>query len=196
METNIENGNVAESLLQDENVMELLALLRQYKEKSLEQGVYDAVNNVQSLENTISMMMGQMTSMQQELLSMREQNNELIAAVNHTVKDTVIESIQKVEQKVQELHVKLNNVREKISNTAKEIVESSKRLGKFAFIKMTDFLHIREGLDYIRQKTENALESLDSIKADVEMIKAQQMKTQDSEKNVSKSVEESVKTSE
>ena len=40
LETTVENGNVAETLLQDENALELLALLKQYKGKSLEQGVY------------------------------------------------------------------------------------------------------------------------------------------------------------
>lgn len=49
-------------------------------------------------------------------------------------------------------HVKLNDVRNRIRNMAKEIVESSKRLGKFTFVKMTDFLFICEGLDHIRKR--------------------------------------------
>ena len=134
METNIENGNVAESLLQDENVMELLALLKQYKEKSLEQGVYDTVNNVENLEYTFYDD-GTDDEYPAGIIQNARANNELIVAVNHTVKDTVIENIQKVEQKVQELHAKLNNVRERIINTAKAIVENAKQLGKYALIK-------------------------------------------------------------
>lgn len=61
------------SLLQDKNVIELLDLLKKYKETNMAQGVYDTVNYVQNLENTLSTMMEQMTNMQQELISMREQ---------------------------------------------------------------------------------------------------------------------------
>jgi ElaB/YqjD/DUF883 family membrane-anchored ribosome-binding protein len=196
MEFNLENIKEVETLLQDENVLELLALLKQYKEHNLERGVYDTVNYVQNLENTLSMMMEQMTSMQQELLSMREQNNELISVVNHTVKDTVIENIQKTEQKVQELYVRLNEIRTNISNTAKEIVNSAKQLGKFAFIKMTDFLHIREGLDDIRQKAENAMKYLDTVKADVDRAKTVQVTANDTEKEMPEDVKEAVQSTE
>lgn len=159
------------SLLQDKNVIELLDLLKKYKETNMAQGVYDTVNYVQNLENTLSTMMEQMTNMQQELISMREQNNELMAAVNHTVKDTIVENIQKLEVKIQALHVKLDDIRQQISDKAKDIVASAKQYGKLAFIKMTDFLHVREGLDVIAKKANEAKENLESIKVDVEKVK-------------------------
>lgn len=84
-------------------------------------------------------MMEQMTNMQQELINMREQNNELMVAVNHTVKDAIYENIQRIEQKVKELHVKLDNIKQRISEKAKDVDESVKQYGKLAFIKMTDF---------------------------------------------------------
>lgn len=47
------NKTELESLLQDKNVMELLGLLKQYKETNLENKVYETVNYVQNLENTL-----------------------------------------------------------------------------------------------------------------------------------------------
>lgn len=172
MNQSVDNKTELESLLQDKNVMELLGLLKQYKETNLENKVYETVNYVQNLENTLSMMMEQMTNMQQELINMREQNNELMAAVNHTVKDTICENIQRIEKKVQELHVNLNNIRYQISEKAKEIVDGVKQYGKLALIKMTDFFHVHERLDAISKKANEAMENLDSIKTDVERRKA------------------------
>lgn len=171
MEQSMDNMKELESLLQDKNVMELIGLLKQYKETNLENRVYETVNYVQNLENTLSMMMEQMTNMQQELRCIREQNNELMAAVNHTVKDTVLANIQKVEARVQQLHTKLDDIRIQISHKAKEIVDGVKQYGKLAFIKMTDLFHVREGLDAIHKKVESAMNSLDTIKADVEQVK-------------------------
>ena len=76
---------------------------------------------------TLPLMMEQMTNMQQELINMREQNNELMAAVNHTVKDTICENIQKIEKKVQELHVheRLDAIAKK-ANEAMENLDSIK----------------------------------------------------------------------
>lgn len=172
MDQSVDNKTELESLLQDKNVMELLGLLKQYKETNLENKVYETANYVQNLENTLSHMMEQMTNMQQELINMREQNNELMAAVNHTVKDTIMENIQKAEAKVQDLHIKLDNIRYQISEKAKEIVDGVKQYGKLAFIKMTDFFHVREGLDAISKKANEAMENLDSIKTDVERKRA------------------------
>ena len=171
MNQSVDNKTELESLLQDKNVMELLGLLKQYKETNLENKVYETVNYVQNLENTLSHMMEQMTNMQQELINMREQNNELMAAVNHTVKDTIMENIQKVEAKVQDLHIKLDNIRYQISEKAKEIVDGVRQFGKLAFIKMTDFFHVHERLDAIAKKANEAMENLDSIKTDVERRK-------------------------
>ena len=103
---------------------------------------------------------------------MREQNNELMAAVNHTVKDTIYENIQRIEQMVQNLHVKLDNIRHQISEKAKDVVDSVKQYGKLAFIKITDFFHVHEGLDAISKKANEAMGKLDSIKTDVERRKA------------------------
>lgn len=172
MDQSVDNKTELESLLQDKNVMELLGLLKQYKETNLENKVYETVNYVQNLENTLSLMMEQMTNMQQELINMREQNNELMAAVNHTVKDTICENIQKIEKKVQELHIKLDNIRYQISEKAKDVVDSVKQYGKLALIKMIDFFHVHEGLDAISKKANEAMENLDSIKTDVERRKA------------------------
>ena len=53
MNQSVDDKTELESLLQDKNVMELLGLLKQYKETNLENKVYETVNYVQNLENTL-----------------------------------------------------------------------------------------------------------------------------------------------
>lgn len=178
------DGEVAKELLNDENVKELLELLQKYKQREQAEGIVQSVEYVQQLENTLAGMMEQLTKMKAELDDMRVQNQYLVRKADWTVKDTLVENVEKMEVRVQGLHRKLDHAKEQIKENAKNTLESIKMYGKKSLKKVTDVLGIRDVLQNLCRQIDRTLGMLDALTEDVEQSKVdakQEQKNQDTE---------------
>lgn len=146
---------------------------------------------VDSLEQTLSAMLEQLTDMREELKGVREQNDYLMTRAERTVKDALTEQMATAEAKVQELHGKLAEIKDSIKQKACELVEEAKHRGRKALKKLSEVLNIREGLEKIKGQAEQMLSSLDKLSERIDGYNEQMMMQSDkrapSESEVAKS---------
>lgn len=124
--------------------------------------------------------------MKEELKRVREQNDYLMTRAERTVRDALTEQVVKAEARVQELHEKLVEVKDSIKQKAQELVEVVKHRGRKALKKLSEVLHIREGLEKIKWQADQMLSSLDELSNRIDSY-SEQMKVHSDEREISES---------
>ncbi|TGX98833.1 hypothetical protein E5357_07670 [Hominisplanchenecus murintestinalis] len=182
---------MSDSFAKDRDITDLMELLKKFHDKDGMEKLNHTVEYVDSLEQTLSAMMEQLTDMMEELQSVREQNDYLMTRAKRTIKNVLIEQAAKAEEKVQELHGKLVEIRASIKQNAHELVEKAKHQGRKALKKLSEVLHIREGLEKIKGHADQMLDSLDELSNRINGYNEQMMMQSDkkaaSESEVAKS---------
>lgn len=180
-----------DSLAKDRDIADLMELLKKFHDKDGMEKLNRTVEDVDSLEQTLSTILEQLTDMREELKGVREQNDYLMTRAERTVKDALTEQVAKAEAKVQELHGKLVEIKDFIKQKAHELVEAAKHRGKKALKKLSEVLNIREGLEKIKGQAEQMLSSLDELSERIDDYNEQMMMQSDkrapSESEVAKS---------
>ena len=180
-----------DSLAKDRDIADLMKLLKKFHDKDGMEKLNHTVEYVDSLEQTLSAILEQLTDMREELKGVREQNDYLMTRAERTVKDALTEQVAKAEAKVQELHGKLVEIKDFIKQKAHELVEAAKHRGKKALKKLSEVLNIREGLEKIKGQAEQMLSSLDELSERIDDYNEQMMMQSDkrapSESEVAKS---------
>ena len=180
-----------DSLAKDRDIADLMELLKKFHDKDGMEKLNRTVEDVDSLEQTLSTILEQLTDMREELKGVREQNDYLMTRAERTVKDALTEQVAKAEAKVQELHGKLVEIKDFIKQKAHELVEAAKHRGKKALKKLSEVLNIREGLEKIKGQAEQMLSSLDELSERINGYNEQMMMQSDkrapSESEVAKS---------
>ena len=184
---------MSDSLAKDQDIADLMELLKKFHDKDGTEKLNRTVEYVDSLEQTLSAMMEQLTDMREELKGIREQlkgireqNDYLMTRAERTVKDALTEQVTKAEAKVQELHGKLVEFKDSIKQKAHELVEAAKHRGRKALKKLSEVLHIREGLEKIKGQAAQMLGSLDELSDRIDDDN-EQMKVQSEERAQSES---------
>lgn len=175
-----------DSLAKDQDIADLMELLKKFHDKDGMEKINRTVEYVDNLEQTLSAMMEQLTDMREELKGVREQNDYLMTRVERTVKDALMEQVAKAEAKVQELHGKLVEIKDSIKQKAHELVEAAKHRGRKALKKLSEVLHIREGLEKIKGQADQMLGSLDELSDRIDGY-SKQMEVQSEERAQSES---------
>ena len=152
----------------DEDIMELMEMLRSFKERESIHKLGEAVDLVESLENVLTGIGVQLKEMQTELTAVREQNDYLMTRAERTVKDSLKEQVEKAENKLKDLREKVSKMKTSIKQNAHEIVNDVKHTGRKALKNLTDILHIREGLEKVKIKADQMMGELDSLSAKVD----------------------------
>ena len=180
-----------DSLAKDQDITDLMELLKKFHDKDGMEKLNHTIEYVDNLEQTLSVMMEQLTDMREELKGVREQNDYLMTRAERTVKDILTEQVAKAEAKVQELHGKLVEIKDSIKQKAHELVEEAKHRGRKALKKLSEVLYIREGLEKIRGQADQMLGSLDELSERIDGYNEQMMMQSDkrapSESEVAKS---------
>lgn len=180
-----------DSLAKDQDITDLMELLKKFHDKDGMEKLNHTVEYVDSLEQTLSVMMERLTDMREELKGVREQNDYLMTRAERTVKDALTEQVVKAEAKVQELHGKLVEIKDSIKQKAHGLVEEAKHWGRKALKKLSEVLHIREGLEKIKGQADQMLSSLDELSERIdgynEQMKAKSEQRTQSESEVAKS---------
>ena len=177
---------MSDSLAKDQDIADLMELLKKFHNKDGIEKLNRTVEYVDSLEQTLSAMMEQLTDMREELKGVREQNDYLMTRAERTVKDALTEQVAKAEAKVQELHGKLVEVKDSIKQKAHELVEAAKHRGRKALKKLSEVLHIREGLEKIKGQADQMLGRIDELSDRIDGYN-EQMKVQSEERAQSES---------
>lgn len=180
-----------DSLAKDQDITDLMELLKKFHDKDGMEKLNRTVEYVDNLEQTLSAILEQLTDMREELKGVREQNDYLMTRAERTVKDALTEQVVKAEAKVQELHGKLVEIKDSIKQKAHGLVEEAKHWGRKALKKLSEVLHIREGLEKIKGQADQMLSSLDELSERIdgynEQMKAKSEQRTQSESEVAKS---------
>lgn len=158
----------------DEDIMELMEILKSFKDKDGLSKLNETIDFVESLENVLAGIGKQLNDMQSELYAVREQNEYLTAKADRTVKDALMEQVGKAEERLLDMKEKAAEIEADIKQKAHEIVEDVKQTGRKALKKLTEILHIREGLNRVKDKADRMLCDLDSLSAKVEEYTGQE----------------------
>lgn len=175
-----------DSLAKDRDIADLMELLKKFHDKDGMEKLNRTVEYVDSLEQTLSAMLEQLTDMRVELKGVREQNDYLMTRAERTVKDALTEQVEKAEARVQELHGKLVEVKDSIKQKAQELVEAAKHQGRKALKRLSEVLHIREGMEKIKGQADKMLGSLDELSDRIDDY-SEQMKVKSDERALSES---------
>ena len=161
-----------ESFSKDKDISELLELLSQMKDRDGFENLKNTVAYVESLEETLSVMMKQIVDMREEIKTVHEQNQYLMSRAERGVKDILTDQLKKAEEKVQELHSRLTEFKDRLKKLASDTVKRAKMLGNKTLLKLADITHIKQALVGIRDKADRMAGSIDSLSDMVEGYKA------------------------
>ena len=161
-----------ESFSKDKDISELLELLSQMKDRDGFDNLKNTVAYVDSLEETLSVMMKQIVDMREEIKTVHEQNQYLMSRAERGVKDILSDQLKKAEEKVQELHSRLTEFKDRLKKLASDTVKRAKMLGNKTLLKLADITHIKQALVGIRDKADRMAGSIDSLSDMVEGYKA------------------------
>lgn len=152
----------------DEDITELMEMLKSFKDKDGLSKLYEAVGFVESLENVLDGISLELTNLELVLLAVKQQNAYLVKQSERTMKDDIMAQVHEAMDKVSDLWDKVRDIRADIKRKAHEIVEDVKQSGRKALKKLTEIFHIREGLNRVKDKADKMLSDLDSLSAKVE----------------------------
>lgn len=175
-----------DSLAKNQDIANLMELLKKFHDKEGMEKLNRTVEYVDSLEQTLSAMMEQLTDIKEELKSVHKQNNYLMTRSERTVKDALTEQVVKAEARVQDLYGKLVEVKDFIKKKAQELVEAAKHQGRKALKRLSEVLHIREGMEKIKGQADKMLGSLDELSNRIDGY-SEQMKVRSDERAQSES---------
>ena len=106
--------------------------------------------------------------MNRELKEIKKQNEHLVKKADETVRDRLAERVAEAEKKVAYVKMKLSGFKEKIREKCRQVVSGVKAQGKRALNGMAGFLHLREGVERLKDVTEKMAGSLDALSESVE----------------------------
>ena len=135
--------NQSGTLLENEHVKELLAIL---KENSVSpKDLLDVIGYVGAMER-------QLDAAVSDLLSMRKELSELQESKDHPIRVTLQKAINSLENKINETRERLEAVKADIIDGCKKAVAAFKEKGIAALDSLASFFKIRKGLEAVRDR--------------------------------------------
>lgn len=125
------------SLLDDVYVKELIAILIEQKISTDE--LRAIVGHVGEMERQLGVAVTELTNMRQEMAMLR-----------HPLKTSTLKVIHALETKYGEVKARLDKVKTGIVDGAKKAISEFKEKGASVLLRLASFLHIREGLEMVR----------------------------------------------
>ncbi len=129
------------ALLENEHVKELLALLKENRVSN--QDFMNVIGYVGAMERQLDTAVSELSSMRRELSELREQQS-------HPVRKALQKAIHALEGKITETRERLEAVKADIIVGCKNAVAAFREKGVTALNGLASFLHIRQGLQAIR----------------------------------------------
>ena len=146
----------------DNNVLELIELLKKNQMQREAADVADLVSYIDVLQNKLDMMSKQLDEMNIELTHVKTTQDKTIEVklnrAEEKLEDGIVRlstyMVKQTKLRVEGLKKNISAVRKYISGKAKEIVEDTKRVGRKALFKVSELLHVRHVLSGMRNSIE------------------------------------------
>ncbi|KPU45084.1 hypothetical protein OXPF_15620 [Oxobacter pfennigii] len=129
------------ALLENEHVKELLAILKENRVSN--QDFMNVINYVGAMERQLDTAVNELIAMRRELSELRDQQS-------HPVRIAMQKAIRALEEKITETRARLESVKADIIEGCKNAVAAFREKGVEALHGLDSFLHIRQGLQAIR----------------------------------------------
>lgn len=126
-----------DTLLDNEQVKSLLAILIENKISTDE--LRAVIGHVGEMERQLSVAVTELTDMRRE-----------IAKLRHPLKTSALNIIRTLETKYGEVKARLDKVKTSIVEGAKKAISAFKEKGASELLRLASFLHIRDGLEMVR----------------------------------------------
>lgn len=142
-------------LTKEQNVLELLELLRMNNMK-------EAANSIFEMASYVDVMEGKMDSVLRELATVKEQLHKMEEReAEKGLKQTLKKAVSKLEHDCKAMKEKMFEVKTEIKAKAGEIATATKQKGKAALNKVAEFLGVRKKLENIRLNVQESISDVD-----------------------------------
>ena len=142
-------------LTKEQNLMELLELLRKNNMKEAANSIFEMAAYVDVMEKKMDSVLEELVTVKDQLHKMEEREAE------KGLKQSLKRAVNKLEQDCKAMKEKLFEVKAEIKAKAGEIVTAVKQKGKAALNKVSEFLGIKKKLQNIRQNVQKSIEDVD-----------------------------------
>ena len=142
-------------LTKEQNLMELLELLRKNNMKEAANSIFEMAAYVDVMEKKMDSVLEELVTVKDQLHKMEERETE------KGLKQSLKRAVNKLEQDCKAMKEKLFEVKIEIKAKAGEIVTAVKQKGKAALNKVSEFLGIKKKLQNIRQNVQKSIEDVD-----------------------------------
>lgn len=146
-----------QTISNDSRIVELLELLAKNQMNAQAEQVKQMCDYVGTLEKQINSMTEEIKSVRQELVSMKEDT------ISKHVKDSLQKTADILQKQCNFLKQQVKEVREKICERVGKIADAAKRKGKRALYKITQVTDMRKKLNAIKNKVDQAIDSMESL---------------------------------
>ena len=142
-------------LTKEQNIMELLELLRKNNMKEAANSIFEMAAYVDVMEKKMDSVLEELGTVKDQLHKMEERE------VEKGLKQTLKKAVSKLEQDCKAMKEKLFEVKAEIKAKAGEIVTAAKQKGKAALNKVAELLGIKKKLENIRQNVQESIADVD-----------------------------------
>lgn len=142
-------------LTKEQNLMELMELLRKNNMKEAANSIFEMAAYVDVMEKKMDSVLEELGTVKDQLHKMEEREAE------KGLKQSLKRAVNKLEQDCKAMKEKLFEVKTEIKAKAGEIVTAAKQKGKAALNKVAEFLGIRKKLENIRQNVQESIADVD-----------------------------------
>ena len=142
-------------LTKEQNLMELMELLRKNNMKEAANSIFEMAAYVDVMEKKMDSVLEELGTVKDQLHKMEEREAE------KGLKQSLKRAVGKLEQDCKAMKEKLFEVKAEIKAKAGEIVTAAKQKGKAALNKVAEFLGIKKKLENIRQNVQESIADVD-----------------------------------
>ena len=142
-------------LTKEQNLMELMELLRKNNMKEAANSIFEMAAYVDVMEKKMDSVLEELGTVKDQLHKMEEREAE------KGLKQSLKRAVGKLEQDCKAMKEKLFEVKAEIKAKAGEIVTAAKQKGKAALNKVAEFLGIKKKLEGIRQNVQESIADVD-----------------------------------
>ncbi len=142
-------------LTKEQNIMELLELLRKNNMKEAANSIFEMAAYVDVMEKKMDSVLEELGTLKDQLHKMEEREAE------KGLKQSLKRAVDKLERDCKAMKEKLFEVKAEIKAKAGEIVTAAKQKGKAALNKVAEFLGIKKKLENIRQNVQESIADVD-----------------------------------
>lgn len=154
--------NVNKSMTQDEDIQELLQMLRIFKHRKEAGEVYELTAYIDSMENKLDQVMCELNTVRKQLEEVKELNEK------KSLKEVLTVAVENLEDSCKYMKEQLFKIKQEVGEKAKEVVQSVKDKGISGLNKLSEFFGVGKMLKNMKEKLEQDLAQVNSVMSKID----------------------------